>query len=255
VVVAVADIGQCGSPGVQRTARLVDDIDGQVLLAGDLAYMQGSMQDFLKCFDPYWGHLRRRWRPAPGNHEYETPGAAGYFQYFGEVAGPLGRSYYSLRIGEWLVLMLDSNVPTRAGSAQFEFVRSELQAHRPLCTMAVWHHPLFTSGPNGPSVHMRDMWGLLYEHDADVVVAGHDHLYERFGKQDVDGRSDPRGLRQFIVGTGGAQLYDFMRVAPNSQTRIKAFGVLRLTLAPSGYQWAFLEAGGGTADLGSDSCH
>jgi hypothetical protein len=255
VLVAVGDIGECGSAGVAQTARVADGIDGQIILPGDLAYMQGSMQDYLRCFDPAWGHLRRRIKPVPGNHEYMTPGAAGYFQYFGEAAGPAGRSYYSFRAGDWLVLMLDSNVPTSSGSPQFEFVRSELLTQRSQCAVAVWHHPLFTSGPNGPNVSMRDMWRLLYDNDADVVVTGHDHLYERFGKQDVDGRSDARGLRQFIVGTGGARLYDFMRSTPNSQARISAHGVLRLTLQSASYDWAFIDATGAVADSGADGCH
>lgn len=254
-IVAVGDIGMCGSAGVEQAARLVDRIDGQIVLAGDLAYMSGSMQDYLKCFDPFWGQFRRRWRPVPGNHEYETAGAAGYFQYFGEAAGAQGRSYYTFRAGDWLVLMLDSNVPVRQGSPQYEFVRAELEASSAPCAMAVWHHPLFSSGPNGPNVFMRDIWGLLYRLNADVVVAGHDHLYERFGKQDVDGRSDIRGLRQFIAGTGGARLYDFHRVEANSQSRVKAHGVLRLTLQPTGYQWAFIDATGAIADTGSDGCH
>jgi hypothetical protein len=255
VLVAVGDIGECGSPGVQQAAALADRIGGDVILAGDLAYYQGSMQDYMRCFDPYWGQFRSRWRPTPGNHEYDTPGAAGYFQYFGEAAGSLGRSFYSFRAGSWLVLMLDSNIPTRIGSPQFDFVRSVLLAQRAPCTMAVWHHPLFSSGPNGPNSFMRDMWALLHAFDADVIVAAHDHLYERFGKQDADGRSDAGGLRQFVVGTGGAHLYDFMRITPNSQARLKAHGVLRLTLEPTRYDWAFIDASGGTADLGSDTCH
>lgn len=255
-VVAVGDIGMCGSVGVQQAARIAEGIDGQLLLAGDLAYMQGSMTDFIRCFDPYWGQFRRRWRPAPGNHEYETAGAAGYFQYFGEsTGGGGGRSYYSFRTGDWLVFMLDSNIATRIGSPQYEFVRSELLSNRSQCTLAVWHHPLFSSGPNGPNVFMRDIWGLLYDNSADVIVAGHDHFYERFGKQDVDGRSDVRGIRQFIAGTGGATLYDFQRMTANSQARIKSHGVLKLTLSPVGYQWAFIEATGAIGDSGSDGCH
>jgi hypothetical protein len=233
-IVAVGDIGMCGSVGVQQAARLAESMDGQVVLAGDLAYMQGSMSDFLRCFDPYWGQFRRRWRPTPGNHEYETAGAAGYFQYFGEAAsGGGGRSFYSFRAGDWLVLMLDSNVPAGSGSAQFEFVRNELRTHWNPCAMAVWHHPLFSSGPNGPNVFMRDMWGLLY----------------------VDGRSDARGVRQFIAGTGGATLYDFQRMTANSQVRIKSHGVLKLTLNTSSYQWAFVDVTGAIADSGIDSCH
>jgi len=251
-LIAVGDIGECGSPGIARTARLAESIDGEILLAGDLAYSQGSMQDFIRCFEPFYGSLRRRWRPAPGNHEYDTAGAAGYFQYFGAAAG---RGYYAFGAGEWLVLMLNSNIPVGIGSPQYEFVRSQLLAHRNPCAMAVWHHPLFSSGPNGPNRFMRAIWELLYENDADVVVAAHDHLYERFGKQDVEGRSDFRGLRQFIVGTGGAQLYDFQRLTPNSQARVKAFGVLRLTLHLGNYEWEFIDANGGVADAGSDGCH
>lgn len=255
-MVAVGDIGMCGSVGVQQAARIAEGIDGQLLLAGDLAYMQGSMTDFMRCFDPYWGQFRRRWRPSPGNHEYDTSGAAGYFQYFGESAGGgAGRSYYAFRTGDWLVLMLDSNVATRIGSPQYEFVRSELRSNRSQCTLAVWHHPLFSSGPNGPNVFMRDIWGLLYDNNTDVIVAGHDHFYERFGKQDVDGRSDVRGIRQFIAGTGGATLYDFQRMTANSQARIKSHGVLKLTLSPVSYQWAFIDTTGAIADSGTDGCH
>jgi len=252
----VGDIGECGSSGVQQAAKIVEGIDGQVALAGDLAYMTGSMTDFMRCFDPYWGQFRRRWHPTPGNHEYDTSGAAGYFQYFGDAGGALaGRSYYSFRAGDWLVLMLDSNVPVGAGSAQFQFVRAELQAHRNPCAMAVWHHPLFSSGPNGPNVFMRDVWGLLYENKADLVVNGHDHFYERFDKQDVDGRADLNGIRQFIAGTGGAKLYDFQRMTANSQARIKSHGVLKLTLSTSSYAWAFIDATGAIADSGADTCH
>lgn len=255
-VIAVGDIGMCTQrAAVERTAALVDRLPGELLLAGDLAYMQGSMQNFQDCFHPAWGKFRSRWRPVPGNHEYETIAASGYRQYFGDAAGTGGRTFYAFRTGDWLVLMLDSNEPTRERSVQYEFVRTTLTSTRAPCTMAVWHHPLFTSGPNGPQTFMRDMWQLLYENDADVVVAGHDHLYERFGKQDVDGRSDVRGLRQFIVGTGGAQLYDFQRQELNSQARVKANGVLQLTLAPTGYQWAFVDTAGATLDSGTDGCH
>ena len=256
IVGVVGDIGWCGSPGVAESARIAEGIDGQVLLAGDNAYMDGSIQDYLRCFDPIWGQFRRRWRPVPGNHDYFTPNAAGYFQYFGEAASrPGGRSFYAFHAGDWLVLMLNSNIDVRFGSEQYEFVRSELDRQRTPCQMAVWHHPLFSSGPNGNNRFMRDLWALLYEKNADVVVAGHDHFYERFGKQDVDGRSDVRGIRQFIAGTGGAQLYDFLRMTPNSQIRVKSFGLLRLTLHTANYQWAFIDGAGNVQDAGTDGCH
>ncbi len=251
-VIAVGDIGECGSPAVGQTARLAEAIDGPLLLAGDLAYSHGSMRNFIECFDPEWGANRRRWRPVPGNHEYETPSAAGYFQYFGEAAGV---GYYAFRAGPWLVLMLNSNIDVRAGSAQYEFARAELASHRVECAMAVWHHPLFSSGPNGPNAFMRDLWSLLHREGVDVVVAAHDHLYERYGKQDADGRSDAAGIRQFIVGTGGARLYGFQRMAANSQARVAAHGVLRLTLQRSAYDWAFLDVAGAIADAGGDRCH
>lgn len=255
IVLAVGDIGECNSAAVPLTARLVERNDGEVLLPGDLAYMHGSISDFQRCFEPWWGQFRHRWRPVPGNHEYETPGAAGYFQFFGPATGQGGRSYYSFRAGDWLVLMLNSNIPTARGTPQYEFVRGELIANRNPCTVAVWHHPLFTSGPNGPNPFMREMWALLYEHNADMIVAGHDHLYERFGKQDTEGRADPRGIRQFIAGTGGARLYDFQRTAANSEARVKAHGVLRLTLNPTSYAWSFLDTNGAVADAGADGCH
>lgn len=251
-LLAVGDIGQCGSPGVDQTARLVEGLPGHLVLAGDLAYFSGTMRDFLECFDPAWGSQRTRWRPVPGNHEYETRNAAGYFQYFGAAAG-IG--YYSFRAGDWFVLMLDSNVPMRPGSPQYQFVELELQANPRHCTMAVSHHPLYSSGPNGPTNGVRDMWRLLHERGVDVWVAAHDHLYERFGKQDADGRSDGGGIRQFVAGTGGARLYDFQRTAPNSQARVKAFGVLQFTLNPGNYAWTFLDVAGVVADAGTDTCH
>ena len=254
-VIAVGDIGWCGSAAIPLTARLIERNEGQLLLSGDLAYMQGSLTDFQRCFEPFYGQFRNRWRPVPGNHEYDTPNAAGYFQFFGSAAGPAGRGYYSFRAGDWLVLMLDSNLPSNAGSMQYEFVRAELQINRNPCAMAVWHHPLFTSGPNGPSVGLRDLWALLQSFQADVVINGHDHLYERFGKQDAEGRPDLRGMRQFIAGTGGARLYDFHRAAANSQARMSAHGVLKFTLSPTTYSWAFLETSGAISDAGAEVCH
>jgi acid phosphatase type 7 len=255
-VLAVGDIGMCTErEAVQRTGDLVARLEGRLLLSGDLAYMNGTAHEFSECFDPAWGRFRSRWHPVPGNHEYGTPGAAGYLQYFGAAAAPSGRTYYSLRIGEWLVLMLDSNDYTRPGSAQYEFVRAELASNRAECTLAVWHHPLFSSGPNGANRFMRDMWALLFEHGADVAITSHDHLYERFDKLDVDGRAHGRGVRQFIAGTGGARLYQAARREHGSQVVLSTLGVLRLTLRPSSYEWAFLDTTGATLDFGTDNCH
>jgi hypothetical protein len=214
----------CGSAGVQQAARIAEGIDGQIVLAGDLAYMQGSMTDFIRCFDPYWGQFRRRWRPAPGNHEYDTAGAAGYFQYFGEAAtGGAGRSYYSFRAGDWLVLMLDSNIATRVGTPQYEFVRSGALQPQPVHARGVAPSAGFlSSGPNGPNVFMRDMWGCSTttaptSWSLDTIIST-----SAFGKQDVDGRSGRARHSSVHRRTGGATLYDFQRMSANSQARVSA---------------------------------
>jgi acid phosphatase type 7 len=254
-VIAVGDIGWCGSRGTRETAQLVESLSGWLLLAGDIAYPNGSAIDFQRCFDPEWGRFRDRWHAVPGNHEYQTSNASPYFDYFGPAAGSDRSGYYALSLGDWLILMLDSNVPAQRNSPQWEFVRRELELRRRPCTLAVWHHPLFTSGPNGPNPFMRDMFGLLEIGGADVVVAAHDHLYERFTKQTADGRPSDRGIRQFTAGTGGAELYRFLTTAPNSEVRIAQFGILRLLLQPAAYRWEFVLTAGGLADSGTDMCH
>jgi hypothetical protein len=254
-MLAAGDIGQCGRAEVAQTARLVAANDGDVLLAGDIAYFQGTAVNFRDCFDPSWGPLRSRWHPVPGNHEYESPGAAPYFAYFGNAAGPDGLGYYAFTAGDWLILMLNSNTPATRGSPQWEFARRELERQRTPCTMAVWHHPLFSSGPNGINGQMRDMWALLETHKAEAVVSGHDHLYERFARQTSTGTPDPvNGIRQFIAGTGGAELYNFVRLTPNSEERIMKFGVMRFTLRPAQLEWEFLGIDGSISDRGLDTC-
>lgn len=254
-MVAAGDIGMCGRPSVAQVADLVASQAGEILLAGDIAYFQGTAAQFRDCFNPSWGRFTARWHPVPGNHEYESPGAAPYFAYFGAAAGPSGLGYYSFAAGDWLILMLNSNIPATIGSPQYEFARTELQAQRTPCTLAVWHHPLFSSGPNGPTARMRDLWALLESSRAEVVVSGHDHLYERFARQRWDGSADPNnGVRQFVVGTGGADLYNFVRASANSEERIMRYGVARLTLRPAQIEWEFIGLDGSVADRGLDTC-
>jgi acid phosphatase type 7 len=254
-VIAVGDIGMCGRPAVAQVANLVSSMEGEVLLAGDIAYFQGTAEQFRDCFNPSWGVFRPRWRPVPGNHEYESPNAAPYFAYFGAAAGPPGLGYYSFKAGDWLILMLNSNIAATTGSPQYEFARAALAAHSMPCTMAVWHHPRFSSGPNGNTPSMRDMWALLESSRAEIVVSSHDHLYERFARQLSDGTADAaNGIRQFVVGTGGADLYDFVRVTPNSEERIMRYGVARFTLRPAQVDWEFVGIDGSIADRGLDTC-
>jgi hypothetical protein len=256
IFVGAGDIGVCGSPGPEQTARLIDAIAGTVFTAGDNAYFSGTRDEFQKCYEPSWGRHKGRTRPVPGNHEYGSPDAAPYFEYFGDAAGPPGLGYYSFELGDWHAIALNSNIDAHDGSPQAQWLRADLAASRSRCTIAYWHHPLFTSGPSGSQTQTRDLWRILYEAGVEVIVNGHDHLYERFALQDPDGRADStRGIREFIVGTGGAELYTIVTPRPNSEARVaNAYGVLKLTLQNGSYLWDFL-AVSGPGDSGIGSCH
>ena len=256
VLVGAGDIADCFTDEVQGTARLLDSIAGTVFTLGDNAYFTGSREDYRTCYGPTWGRHRARTRPVAGNHEYLSAGAFPYFEYFGEAAGPFGEGYYSFDIGPWHIIALNSNVDVGESSEQVRWLRDDLRASRARCTLAYWHHPLFSSGPNGNTRAMQTIWRTLYDADADVVMAAHDHLYERFAPQDADGRPDPvRGLRSFVAGTGGAALSPFFRSQPNSEVRISAFGVLKLTLSVDRLEWDFIPVGGGRLDSGIAPCH
>lgn len=257
-LIAVGDVASCDSQGDEATAALVDGIPGTIILAGDIAYESGTAKEFSDCYDPSWGRHRARTRPAPGNHEYETPDAAPYFAYFGANAGPPGRGYYSFDLGDWHIVSLNSNVNAAAGSAQEQWLRADLAANNAHCTLAYWHHPVFSSGLHGSQPLMRDIFRALYEFNADVVIAGHDHNYERFAPQTVDAAADPaRGIREFVVGTGGRSLYQTLFARANSERRYSGgYGVLRLELDREGYRWEFVPVtAGAVVDSGTDTCH
>jgi hypothetical protein len=253
--VGAGDIAMCDVNSA-ATGELLDSIGGAVFTLGDNAYFQGTRQQYRDCYDTTWGKHKARTFPVPGNHEYETPGAWPYFEYFGELAsGPHGQGYYSFDLGNWHVVALNSNIAVGPGSAQAMWLQEDLALNRPRCTLAYWHHPLFTSGSNGATPAMREFWRILHEADADVILSAHEHMYERFAPQDHNGRPDSaRGIRQFIAGTGGALLYQTVAVHPNSQRRISTFGVLKLTLSSDRYQWEFIPVRG-EPDSGADVCH
>ena len=255
VLVGAGDIAVCGSAASEQTAALIDRIDGTVFTAGDNAYFQGSTRDYQNCYEPTWGRHKFRTRPAPGNHEYESPNAAPYFAYFGSNAGPSGLGYYSFEAGPWHVVSLNSNVPSGAGTPQYQWLANDLSAANARCVAAIWHHPMFSSGRNGPHPAMRDIWQLLEQARAEIVINGHDHLYERFMPVDANRRPTPDGIRQFVVGTGGAELYSFVNVMPESETRLATYGVLKLNLTADGYTWEFLSTNGNALDAGSGRCH
>jgi 3',5'-cyclic AMP phosphodiesterase CpdA len=260
VLVGAGDIARCGQERINAdlTARLLDRIAGTVFTAGDNAYPSGRRGDFQNCYEPNWGRHKARTRPVPGNHDYETAGAADYYEYFGENAGPAGLGYYAYDVGAWRILAINSEISSAEGSAQLQWIRTQLQTNTRACTAAIWHRPLFTSGPNGDNRDMFDLWRLLYAFGVDVIINGHDHLYERFAKQDPDGRRDDvRGIRQFTVGTGGVPLYTAVRVKANSEVlETSTHGVLKLTLNGSSYHWEFVPVGdSGFRDSGSEGCH
>ena len=257
VLVGAGDIAICGSPGPQATATLLDAIPGTVFTAGDNTYPSGRMSEFQQCYEPTWGRHLGRTRPTPGNHDYGTAGATPYYEYFGSRAGPPGLGYYSYRLGPWLILALNSEVDSRPGSAQMQWLTAELATKGTPCMAAIWHRPLFTSGPNGENRDMQDFWRVLYEFGVEFVINGHDHLYERFTAQDPTGRPDPvAGIRQFTVGTGGVDLYHAVSVKPNSRALSSSWGVIKFTLSDGSYQWEFIPAAGFSfRDSGNEICH
>jgi hypothetical protein len=257
VLVGAGDIAECGVAGAAMTALLLDDIQGIVFAAGDNAYYQGSLDQYERCYTPAWGRHKRRTRPIPGNHEYETAGASGYFSYFGDAASPSNGGYYSYDAGPWHVVALNSEIPMDGASPQHTWLRADLAAHPASCTLAYLHRPLFSSGINGPQPDVRPLWTTLYNAGVDVVISGHDHIYERFAPQHPTGRVDlGRGIRQFVVGTGGSQLTAIATVRPNSEIRASAWGVLKLTLREGQYAWEFVPvAGESFRDLGIGTCH
>ena len=253
-VAAAGDIAACASSNQSNaTARLVERIPGTVLTLGDNAYPDGTTANY-RCYNSTWGRFKSRTRPAPGNHDYHVPNAAGYFSYFGSAAGPSRRGYYSFNSGGWHIVSLNSESNL---SAQARWLKADLAASRAKCTLAYWHRPLFTSGAvHPPATDMRPLFTVLYNARAEIVLSGHNHQYERFAPQTPTGTSDPtKGIVQFVAGTGGAGLYAFRSPMRNSQARYRGFGVLRLELRPGGYTYSFVPISGGFRDSGSRSCH
>jgi 3',5'-cyclic AMP phosphodiesterase CpdA len=261
VVLAAGDIASCKSKGDEQTAALLDARPGPILALGDLAYSGGSAREFSECYGPSWGRHQARTYPSPGNHDYRTDGAAAYFAYFGAVAGRPDEGWYSFELGAWHVVSLNSNCREVGGcsrsSPQGRWLEADLAAHPARCTLAYWHHPRFNSGSkHGNTRKLAAFWELLQEHGADVILSGHEHVYERFAPQSSAGEADPNGIRQFTVGTGGSSLRGFGALEPNSEAHSgAAFGVLALTLREASYDWEFVPvAGASYTDRGSARC-
>jgi hypothetical protein len=239
---------------------LLDNIPGTVYTVGDNAYPNGTAAQFNDCYNPTWGRHKARTHPVVGDNDYNSSGAVPYFNYFGAAAGAPNQGYYSLDLGSWHIIVLNSNCSEIGGcdpgSAQGQWLQADLAAHPSMCILALHHEPLFSS--KGGDSDLRDLWAPLYAAGADIVLSGHRHMYERFDQQNPNGVADPgRGIRQFVVGTGGAGLTSSpSSSAANSQVRNNStYGVLKLTLHPTSYDWQFIPiAGQSFTDSGSASC-
>ncbi|MEU8187978.1 CBM96 family carbohydrate-binding protein [Micromonospora carbonacea] len=264
VLLAAGDIADCRSDRDEQTARVLDAEVGVIAAIGDTAYEKGAPEEYAACYAPSWGRHKARTRPAVGNHEYLTPNAAGYFGYFGAAAGPPDKGWYSYDLagGQWHVVVLNGNCAQvggcHAGSPQEQWLRADLANSPARCTVAYWHQPLFASGGRGNAAY-RPLFQALYDAGVELLLNAHNHQYERFAPQKPTGAADPdRGVRQFIVGTGGRSLQpDFPTVAPNSEVRNgSVHGVLRLTLFPGEYRWRFVPVAGQTFnEVGTGLCH
>lgn len=271
LVAAVGDIAcapgarssanRCRSEGVAKV--VAEAAPDRVLLLGDVQYPDGALADFEAAFGPRWSALRGRFAPVPGNHEYYQPDAAGFRAFFAEAleelaAGPEGRTWYGLELGGWRLLALDSNCAEAGGcgpgSPQHAWLAAAL-AEGDRCTLAFWHHPLVSSGPHGPNPAVAPLWELLAEADAELVLAGHDHHYERFGPLDAAGMPAPSGPRLFVVGTGGKSFYPAVRRAAGREALVRGrFGALLLELHPDRYRWRFVDVTGAVLDVGEERC-
>ena len=254
ILLAAGDIAGCPEQfRDEATGELVAELQGTVAALGDIVQKQGKMWEYRNCYDPSWGPVRLRTRPTPGNHDYRTDQAAAYYKYFGTQAGPSGRGWYTYKLGSWRIYSLNSE---RNIGEQTTWLASHLAANRSKCILAYWHKPLYTGGRNPGTAAVRPLFEALYTAGAEVVLSGHNHHYERFAPQDADGHLKSRGVRQFVVGTGGAPLEEFVAVQPNSKVRYAGgWGVLRLSLYPGRYAWKFLPVlGAESADTGQANC-
>jgi acid phosphatase type 7 len=259
-----------GGLGTEKRCRqqYVADLIGQmspdaVLTLGDTQYEENTLEQFMASYDLSWGKYKPLTYPVAGNHEYLTRNAADYYTYFGAVAGDPDKGYYSYDLGAWHIVALNSNCGKidgcEADSPQGKWLKDDLDAHPSKCTLAYWHHPRFSSGHHGNDAEYSDFWTVLQQAGAELILVGHDHNYERFAAQDARGNADPKGLVQFVVGTGGKGVRPLESLQPNSEARNSdLYGVLKLTLEPEGYTWEFVaesQSDPPFSDTGRTDCH
>jgi len=259
VLVGAGDIGSCTTTNDDATGRLLDSIPGTVFTTGDNAYTSGTATQYTTCYDPAWGRQKARTQPSPGEHDYLTTNASGYFGYFGPAAGDSTKGYYSYDLGSWHVVVLNSAIAMNVGSPQEQWLRADLAASSKTCTVAYWHHPLYFSiGASGVNSSVKPLWDALYAYGAELVLNAHYRVYERFIPQTSTGLVDTAyGIREIIVGTGGAGLNTFDSIRPNSQVHNSGTpGVLKVALNTNSYNWQFVPIAGKTfTDSGTTACH
>jgi hypothetical protein len=253
VFVGAGDISDCDNDNDELTAQLLDAIPGTVFTTGDNVYSSGTTAQFAYCYDPTWGRHKDRTKPIPGNHDYLTSRGAGYFEYFDSVP-----SYYAYDLGTWRIYALNSEIDASENSSQVTWLQSDLAANPRQCVLAYWHKPRWSSGgEHGSDPEYQTLWQIFNDAGAELVLNGHEHSYERFAPMNAAGEADPLGLREFVVGTGGASHYGFGTILPASEVRDDtSYGVLKLVLRSTGYDWEFIPVAGSTfTDSGSAECH
>jgi hypothetical protein len=260
-LIGAGDISICGRSGDDETAQLLKNLPGTIFTLGDNSNSSGYYKEYTECFDSSWGQFKDRIRPAVGNHDLAS-GTQGYSDYFGLAAGELGQYYYSYNLGSWHIIVLNSMCTWEGGcffdSPMLTWLAQDLANNPAICTLAYWHHPLFTSGTQYPNPGVKPFWDLLYGAGAEIVLNGHDHHYERFALQDPNGQVDnERGIRQFIVGTGGAYMIKLpdTRAANSEYSQDDTFGIFALSLFSNRYEWRFIDVNSTVLDFGEGLCH
>jgi len=253
VLLGAGDISSCDNDNDEATAKLLDDIPGTVFVLGDNVYVDGTYRDFIRCYDPTWGRHKDRTRPVPGNHEYFTDEAAGYFEYFSNIP-----SYYAYDLENWRIYALNSEIDVSPTGEQIQWLKQDLAANPRHCVLAYWHQPLWSSRyEDGSDAVYETLWKTLHDAGAELVVNGHIHNYERFMEMNAEGMAASPGLREIVVGTGGVNHDGYVTTLPTSEVRnAETYGVLILTLKPNSYSWRFVPvAGAAFADSGTTNCH
>ena len=260
VLLLAGDIASCSQTRDELTAQILDTIPGTVFTLGDASYPNGTASEYTNCYGPTWGRSLSRTYEVLGNHEYNTAGALPTYDYFGDRAGPRGKGFYSVNIGDWHVVVINDNISMSSGSEQDKWLVADLAANTRSCTLALWHQPRYRSSNDGSGerTSRKILWDRLYAAGAEIVMSGHQHFYERFAPMDNLGNlNDATGIREFIVGTGGESTsLPTTTIAKNSEVRSDAFGVMKLTLLPGSFEWKFIPMKGYTfSDTGTGTCH